>query len=102
APLPGLADRPTDPRRAGAPLSLPLLAKAAAAGNAGDLRSHLVWPGAGRAGRGPRRKGRLAARLRRDQPVRGHAGRGRHAPGEAVPAYLAAAAARPLPRAPGG
>ena len=61
---------PTDEERA-PPLPLALLAPRAAHGPRRDLRPLVVRPRAGRARRGLRQPGRLAARLRRDQRLRG-------------------------------
>src|SRR6516162_3139771 len=66
----GLADRPADPGGAGPPLSLALLAKAAATRPDRDLRPYLVRPGPRRTRRRPIPTQRVAARLRRDQRLR--------------------------------
>ena len=67
-----------------------------AAAELGDLRSHLVRPGAGRAGRGPRRQARLGRAYDEINEFEADAGRGRRAPGQAVPAHLAGGAAGAL------
>src|SRR6516162_7014181 len=66
----GLADRPAHPGGAGPPLSLALLAEAAAARPVRDLRPYLVRPGPRRTRRRPIPTERVAARLRRDQRLR--------------------------------
>src|SRR6516162_10973803 len=65
-----LVDQPAEPRGAGAPLSLAVLAKAATAGPDRYLRPNLVWAGPGRTGRRPGPAKRVAARLRRNQRIR--------------------------------
>ncbi len=69
------------PHRGGARPALPVAVLAAHAGTPGhrDLRPHVVRARAGRARRGLLRRGRLDARLRRDQRVRGAARRRRRA-----------------------
>ena len=75
--LPRHADRRADRRGARAALPVALLAPPPAARPHRDLRPLLVRPRAGRAGRGLRARGRLDARLRRDQRLRGAARRAR-------------------------
>ena len=75
APVPDHADRRADRGRARPALPVALLAPHAAHGPGRHLRPLLVRPRAGRAGRGLLRRGRLAARLHRDQRLRARAGR---------------------------
>ena len=70
--------------------------RAARLGRHGRLRPLLVRPGAGRAGRGLRHRGAVAAGLRRDRGLRGDARRRGHDPGEVLDARLPRGAAAPL------
>jgi AMP-polyphosphate phosphotransferase len=70
-------------------------------GRVGHLRPLLVRPRAGRAGRGLLRRGRLAARLCRDQRFRAAAGRGRRRGRQVLAADQCRRAAAPLQGAPG-
>ena len=82
--LPGhLGGRP-DRRGAGPPVPLAVLEAAAAHGTGRDLRPLVVRPRAGRAGRGVRPPRAVAAGLRRDQRLRGAAGRVRGDRGEVL------------------
>ena len=95
-----IADQRAHRRGEGQALSVALLAASVARRPDHDLRSQLVRPRARRARRRVRHRGRVAARLRRDQALRGAAGRARHPARQVLDPHHQGRAAPPVPGPP--